>query len=180
MSLGRGVFFDRDGVLNKALVLDRLPFGPVDASHLEIMEGAKECLIELKHLGFSLICVTNQPDVSRGTRTAENVQSMNAKVKEHLPLDALYCCLHDNHHNCECRKPKPGMLLKGAKEFGLDLGKSFMIGDRAGDVEAGRRAGTTTIFIDYDYIEKKPNPPADFTCQSLKEAVRYILNLERG
>jgi D-glycero-D-manno-heptose 1,7-bisphosphate phosphatase len=147
----------------------------MDADSLEITDGAKELLTKLKELGFVLICVTNQPDVSRGTRTLENVLAMNQVVKKLLPLDELYACLHDNQHNCECRKPKPGMLLAGARDFDLNLKESFMIGDRAGDVEAGRRAGTTTIFIDHGYVEKKPDPPADFACGSLKSAVEYIL-----
>ncbi|MDR2340459.1 MAG: HAD-IIIA family hydrolase [Deltaproteobacteria bacterium] len=174
----RGVFLDRDGVLNKALVVDGLPFGPIDADALELTEGAPELLAELKERGFVLVCVTNQPDVARGTRTLENVLAMNEKVKTLLPLDALYACLHDNHHNCDCRKPKPGMLLRGAKEFGLDLSKSFMVGDRAGDIEAGRRAGTYTIFIDHGYKEKLPDPEADHTCKSLGEAVGHILERE--
>jgi D-glycero-D-manno-heptose 1,7-bisphosphate phosphatase len=171
----RAVFFDRDGVLNKSLSPDGLPKGPPDAGSLEITEGAGALLWRLKDLGFALICVTNQPDVSRGTRTLESVLAMNEKVKAALPLDALYVCLHDNHHNCECRKPKPGMILRGAREFGVDLPRSFMVGDRAGDVEAGRRAGTATVFIDHGYKERKPDPPADFSCRSLSEAVGYIL-----
>jgi D-glycero-D-manno-heptose 1,7-bisphosphate phosphatase len=175
MNKRRGVFFDRDGVLNKALVVNSLPFGPEKAEDLEITDGALELLTQLKNQGFVLICVTNQPDVSRGTRTLDNVLSMNEKVKKLLPLDELYVCLHDNNDNCDCRKPKPGMLLRGAKKFNLDLNKSFIVGDRAGDIEAGRRAGTSTIFIDYEYAEKKPDPPADYSCKTLKEAVGYIL-----
>jgi D-glycero-D-manno-heptose 1,7-bisphosphate phosphatase len=171
----RGVFFDRDGVLNKAVLVNNRPFGPLDADRLEIMDGAAELLSGLKSRGFALFCVTNQPDVSRGTRTLENVLAMNEKVKANLPLDALYACFHDNQDNCGCRKPKPGMLLRGAAEFGLDLKSCFMVGDRAGDVEAGRRAGAATVFIDFDYDEKKPEPPADFTCRSLSEAVRWII-----
>lgn len=178
MKKRRAVFFDRDGVLNKSVVENGLPFGPVDAESLEITDGAKELLVKLKEKGFVLICVTNQPDVSRGTRTLENVLAMNELVKKLLPLDELYACLHDNHHNCSCRKPKPGMILQGAEDFDLNLHDSFMIGDRRGDIEAGRRAGTTTIFIDHGYVEKKPDPPANFSCETLAEAVEYILKLE--
>ncbi|MDR2460388.1 MAG: HAD-IIIA family hydrolase [Deltaproteobacteria bacterium] len=176
MTLQRGVFFDRDGVLNEALLKDGKPYPPADAESLVVVPGARELLLSLKNKGFILICVTNQPDVARGSRTLDNVIAMNEKVRNFLPLDDLLVCIHDNIDNCDCRKPKPGMLVKGAKEFGLDLSRSFMVGDRASDIGAGRAAGSRTIFLDFDYNEPKPNPPADFTCFSLNEAVEIILN----
>jgi D-glycero-D-manno-heptose 1,7-bisphosphate phosphatase len=169
------VFFDRDGVLNHAVVADGKPRPPKDADDLRIVEGAKELLSELKKRGFFLACVTNQPDVARGTRTMDNVNAMNEKVRAVLPLDDFRVCFHDNGDNCPCRKPKPGMLLSVAEMNAVDLKASYMVGDRTGDVGAGRSAGTKTVFIDFDYDEPKPDPPPDFTCRSLEEAVKTIL-----
>jgi D-glycero-D-manno-heptose 1,7-bisphosphate phosphatase len=181
----RAVFLDRDGVLNRAAVVSGKPYPPPDAASMEFYPGAREALLRLKARGLALVCVTNQPDVARGTRTLANVEAMNARVSSELPLDALYACLHDGPDGCGCRKPKPGMLLMAAEEHGLDLSRSFMVGDRAGDVGAGRAAGCVTLFIDRGYSEPPPDPPADHTVTGLDEAVVTILNLislqdERG
>jgi len=175
MTLGRGIFFDRDGVLNQADVVDGKPFPPKDANALIIVQDAEKTLYLLQKCGYALLCVTNQPDAARGTQTLENILEMNEKVKSFLPLDDLLVCLHDRNDFCSCRKPKPGMLLEGAAKWGLDLSKSWMIGDRAGDVAAGQAAGCRTVFIDFNYNEPKPDPAADFTVGSLFEAAKIIL-----
>ena len=170
----KAVFFDRDGVLNQAVVVDGRPRPPADAQSLAVTVGAVGLLLSLKELGFTLICVTNEPDVARGTRTEENVRSMNDKVRFELALDDLFVCPHHDSDGCDCRKPKPGMLLRAADKWSIDLPFSWMGGDRAGDVGAGRAAGCRTVFIDYGYAEPKPAPPADFACRSLVEAVNII------
>jgi D-glycero-D-manno-heptose 1,7-bisphosphate phosphatase len=170
----KAVFLDRDGVLNQAVVVDGRPRPPADAQSLAIAVGAKSLLLGLKELGFVLICVTNQPDVARGTRTMENVQAMNDKVRFELPLDDLLFCPHDAADQCGCRKPKPGLLVAAADKWGIDLPSSWMVGDRAGDVGAGRAAGCRTVFIDLGYDEPKPSPTADFVCRSLAEAGNII------
>lgn len=170
----QAVFFDRDGVLNQAVVADGRPSPPADAESLVVTPGARGLLWELKELCFLLICVTNQPDIARGTRTAADVEAMNRKVSFALALDDLYCCPHDGPDNCQCRKPKPGMILAAADKWGVDLPASWTVGDRAGDIAAGRAAGTRTIFLDFGYREPGPDPPADHTCRNLAEAVRII------
>jgi D-glycero-D-manno-heptose 1,7-bisphosphate phosphatase len=179
MTRKRAVFLDRDGVLNYCELKDGKPYPPKDSDSLTIVEDAPELLRKLKEEGFLLICATNQPDFKRGSRTLQNINDMNDKVRSSLPLDDLLVCLHDNDDNCDCRKPKPGMLLKASEKYDIDLSLSYMVGDRAGDVGAGRNAGARTIFLDFGYNEKKPDPPADLTCHSLKEAVETILN-EKG
>ncbi|MDR1166474.1 MAG: HAD-IIIA family hydrolase [Deltaproteobacteria bacterium] len=171
------VFLDRDGVLNEAVVRDGKPYPPADADSLVIPPDTLPLLRELKEAGYWLICVTNQPDVARGTRTLTNVLAMCARVSASLPLDATRVCLHDGADRCPCRKPQPGMLLEAAAEFSISLAQSFMVGDRASDVGAGRAAGTRTIFIDRGYREPPPDPPADFVRGSLAEAVALILSL---
>lgn len=171
----KAVFLDRDGVLNDCRVLEGKPYPPVDAESLRLAEDAPGALLRLKQADFVLVCVTNQPDVARGTRSLENVRAMNGKVRASLPLDALYVCLHDKGDLCACRKPKPGMLLRGIQEFGIDPSVSFMVGDRASDIGAGRHAGCRTVFLSRGYAESLPEPAADHTCTTLSEAVDWIL-----
>jgi D-glycero-D-manno-heptose 1,7-bisphosphate phosphatase len=172
------VFLDRDGVLNEAVVIDAKPYPPQDADCLTIPEGVRETLERLKAADFLLICLTNQPDVARGKRTLENVLRMNQKIRDSLPLDDLFVCLHDNEDHCACRKPKPGMLLDAARKWEIDLAASWIIGDRASDVAAGYAAGCRAIFLDFDYVEPKP-AKADFTARNLPDAVEFILGFSR-
>jgi len=94
---------------------------------------------------------------------------------EALPLDAVLVCFHDDADRCDCRKPLPGLLLQAREAYGLDLTRSFMIGDRWRDIDAGLSAGCRTVFIDYQYDEPRPLERADFVCGSLKEAAPWIL-----
>ena len=124
--------------------------------------------------GYLLIGATNQPDVARGTQTREAVEAINRRLMEALPLLEILVCCHDDRDQCDCRKPQPGMLLRAAARHGIDLSRSFIIGDRWRDIEAGRRAGCCTIWIDYNYKETWPVAAPDFTVCSLAEAVKLI------
>jgi D-glycero-D-manno-heptose 1,7-bisphosphate phosphatase len=141
---------------------------------LEIYEGVREQLQRLKDRGFILIVVTNQPDVARGTTSKETVEEINSIIAREIPaIDRFLVCFHDNGDNCQCRKPRPGMLLAGAKEFDVDLQRSYMVGDRRTDVEAGIAVGTRTIFIDRAYREPAPGD-FDRRVFSTNEALRII------
>jgi D-glycero-D-manno-heptose 1,7-bisphosphate phosphatase len=172
------VFLDRDGVINRAIVRDGKPYPPGSLAALEILPGVEEGLARLKKAGYRLVVVTNQPDVARGTTPRNLVDSMNDALRRALPLDSIRTCFHDSADDCACRKPKPGMLLTAAREMSLDLSKSYMVGDRWRDIEAGNRAGCRTFFIDYQYDEKRPEQP-DFVVGSLFEAAQIIVNEER-
>jgi D-glycero-D-manno-heptose 1,7-bisphosphate phosphatase len=169
----KAVFLDRDGVINKAVVIDGRPYPPANLEELEILIGVKEGISALKSNGFKIFVVTNQPDVARGKTSKETVETINRFLKNELNIDQIYCCFHDGKENCACRKPKPGMLLDAAKDWNLDLSCSFMIGDRWRDVEAGKLANITTILIEYGYDEKRIEP--DFACADFSSAVNYIL-----
>lgn len=173
----RAIFLDRDGVLNRALVRDGLPYPPTELAEVEILPGVLEALLMLKDAGFILITVSNQPDVARGSLSIDNVEAINAYLGERLPIDRFIMCYHDSADDCVCRKPKPGMLNAGALEFNIDLGQSYMVGDRWRDVEAGKNAGCKTIFIDYDYAERQPRS-YDFVLTSLLKAAQQILLFE--
>jgi D-glycero-D-manno-heptose 1,7-bisphosphate phosphatase len=133
-----------------------------------------EALADLKRAGFVLIVVTNQPDVGRGKQTRAAVDAIHARLRAELPLDAVYACFHDDADHCACRKPAPGMLLDGARDWDLDLPTSFMVGDRWRDTEAGSAAGCRTVFVDYHYDERQPRA-FDARVTSLAEAAAWIL-----
>lgn len=173
--LARAVFLDRDGTINEAVVRNGLPYPPGDVKELRLIEGAAAALDRLKDRGFLLIVVTNQPDVGKGTMSPRVVEEINGLLRRSLPLDDIEVCC-DVDDGSPRRKPNPGMLLDAAARHGIDLKRSFMVGDRWKDVEAGRRAGCRTVFLDSPYAEKKPEPPADFTAGDLTEAVEWILN----
>lgn len=170
----RAVFLDRDGVLNRAVVRDRKPYPPATLEDLEILPGVVAALERLRLLGFLLLVVTNQPDVARGDRSRESVDAFNAELARRLPLDDISVCFHDDADGCDCRKPLPGLLVRGAARHGIDLERSYLVGDRWRDVAAGQRAGVRTVFIDYDYDERRPEPPADVTVKDLSAAVEWI------
>ena len=172
----RAVFLDRDGVLNRAIVKNGKPYPPSNPEELEIPEDVPQCLQDLKKAGFLLIGITNQPDVSRGTQKKETVEAIHSGLIRALPLERIFVCYHDDRDSCSCRKPLPGLLLQAAEEYGIDLPSSFIIGDRWKDVEAGKRAGCTAVFIDYEYTDQKTMRPPDYWAHSLTEAVRCILN----
>jgi D-glycero-D-manno-heptose 1,7-bisphosphate phosphatase len=169
-----GVFLDRDGVLNRALVRDGVPYPPTSVSELVILPRVPEACSALSSAGLVLIVVTNQPDVARGTQTRSAVEEINAQLCERLRIADVRTCFHDDVDGCSCRKPAPGLLLEAARDWDLDLTGSVMVGDRWRDVEAGRRAGCSTVFVDHGYRERRPEA-ADLTVPSLADALPWIL-----
>jgi len=176
---GRAVFLDRDGVLNRAVVKNGKPHPPASVAELEIVPQAKTALQRLREKGYKLLVVTNQPDVARGVVSKENVEAINRKLSAALDLDEVYVCYHADSDHCDCRKPKPGLLLNAARRHQINLAESFMVGDRWRDVEAGQSAGVRTILIDQGYDEKGPAQPPNARVRSLNEAADWILEANR-
>jgi D-glycero-D-manno-heptose 1,7-bisphosphate phosphatase len=178
--MAHAVFLDRDGVINRALVRDGKPYPPSSLEEFEILPGVVEACARLKQAGFLLVVATNQPDVGRGTMSRETVESLHAHVSRALPLDRVEVCYHPGKgaSECDCRKPKPGMLLRAALELNIDLKRSFMVGDRWRDINCGHAAGCTTILVDYAYDEPLSQSP-DHRVKSLAEAADVILGLAR-
>ncbi|WP_421999489.1 D-glycero-alpha-D-manno-heptose-1,7-bisphosphate 7-phosphatase [Reyranella sp.] len=174
----RAVFLDRDGVLNRVSVVDGVPRPPQTFEQFAILPGVEEACTTLRREGFKLIVVTNQPDVARGRQSLEMVERFNRELRDRLALDDLLMCLHDDHHGCDCRKPRPGMLLAAAGAHDIELASSIMVGDRDKDIEAGRAAGCATVFVDGGYGQR-PQPPANLTVASLLEAVPWIVSQGR-
>jgi D-glycero-D-manno-heptose 1,7-bisphosphate phosphatase len=170
----RAVFLDRDGVLNRVLIREGKPFAPRTLADFEVLSDAPAACHRLKAAGYLLIVVSNQPDVGRGAQCREVVDQINRALRSLLPIDDLRVCYHDDADRCRCRKPEPGLILASASFWDVDLKSSFIVGDRWRDVEAGRRAGCRTVFIDYGYREKQPDAP-DYRAKSLAEAAQWIL-----
>lgn len=171
----RAVFFDRDGVLNAAVVRDGKPYPPNSVDELEIDTDAAAVVEGLRGQAFEIIVFTNQPDVARGTVPRAAVESIHRRLREQTGIDAFYVCYHDDADACACRKPLPGMLLTASAERGIDLSRSYVVGDRWRDIEAGRRAGCRTVWIDRDYNEKPADAPASRVA-NLLEAYEWIVN----
>jgi D-glycero-D-manno-heptose 1,7-bisphosphate phosphatase len=159
------VFLDRDGIINRAIVLEGRPYPPARLEDVEILLGTVSSLRQLAAAGYILIGITNQPDVARGTQSRAVVESINTMIVSKLPISEIFVCYHDNGDHCNCRKPKPGLIFQAANKYELDLSRSWMVGDRWKDVTAGQAAGLKTIFIDYHYIETYEGAPADFTVE---------------
>jgi D-glycero-D-manno-heptose 1,7-bisphosphate phosphatase len=172
----RAVFLDRDGVINRALERESKPFPPRSLAEFEILPEVPEALVKLKAAGFLLVVATNQPDVGRGTLAQSVVEEIHAHMASRLPIDRVEACFHPGQGAslCDCRKPRPGMLTRAAEALNINLGQSWMVGDRWRDVDCGHAAGCRTIFIDRGYAEELRHQP-DFVARDLLEAAEIIL-----
>ncbi|HEY0833587.1 MAG TPA: HAD family hydrolase [Azospirillum sp.] len=170
----KAVFLDRDGVLNRAVVRGGRPYPPDTLDDFALLPGVSEAAVALHEAGFLLVVVTNQPDVATGKQDRAVVEAMHARLRAELPLTDIYACYEVDGPACTDYKPKPGMLLAAARDHGIDLAASHMVGDRWRDVGAGRAAGCRTFFIDYGYEESLRDPP-DHVVGSLAEAASIIL-----
>jgi D-glycero-D-manno-heptose 1,7-bisphosphate phosphatase len=167
------VFLDRDGVLNEAMVRGGRPLPPTSVEEVVIRAGVREACRSFRDAGLLLIVVTNQPDIARRTSTWESVHAINEYLMVELALDAVFVCAHDDADGCRCRKPAPGLLFSAADRFGLDLARSVMVGDRWRDIEAGARAGVSTVWVRSDYCEPPPNAP-DHVVDGLLDVVPLV------
>ncbi len=173
------VFLDRDGTLNRQVIRDGKPYPPAAAAEFELFPGVSDACAQLAAAGYTLVVATNQPDVGRGTQSRAVVEAMHAQLLSLVPaLSRIEVCYAPGqgvaHPEDRRRKPEPGMLLDAARDLGLDLARSWMIGDRWRDIDCGRRAGVRTVFIDFGYAEELRAAP-DFTVSSFPEAAGIIL-----
>ena len=183
---GGGIFLDRDGVINEEVDLLSRP------EQLRLLAGAAEAIRLFNQAGRRVIVVTNQSVVARGLATPRQVVAVHRRLRallaqSHARLDAVYFCpyheaadlLHYRRRS-ENRKPGIGMLLKGARRFGLCLEASWMIGDQTCDIEAGRRAGCRTVLLHTGYAGRDRACAAQphYRCANLLEAAHLILQLE--
>ncbi|MFO8017451.1 MAG: D-glycero-beta-D-manno-heptose 1,7-bisphosphate 7-phosphatase [Promethearchaeia archaeon] len=179
MTDNRAIFLDRDGVLNKEV--NYLS----DPDEFAFLEGSIEALKILKSKDYLLIVVTNQSGIARGYFTSDTLKKIHGKMKRILKangieLDDIFYCPHHPEFTgpCECRKPKPGMVLNAQEEYNLNLKESYLVGDTLSDIEAGNRAQCTTVLVltGHGSVEKakieaiKP----DLICEDLLEFAKNI------
>lgn len=176
------VFLDRDGVICKEKSYVTSP------QQLEIYPFAASAVKMLRDAGWKVIVVTNQSAVAHGMLKESELQLIHQKLTEILPVDRIYYCPHYPPEDedvlpyrirCSCRKPEPGMLLKAASEEQIDLNRSYMVGDRAIDILAGKKAGAATVLVRTGYGEKglEQDVRPDFIFSDLKEFVEYIVRI---
>ena len=170
------VLFDRDGTL----IVDPPDLRVNSVSKIKLFPDTVEALTLLARADCAIIIVTNQAGIAEGLLTIQDFDIINGKVIELLETSGLkvlktYMCPHDELDNCDCRKPKPKMLQDAARELGLDLSKTYMIGDRQSDILAGRAAGTKTILVETSNTPTT-SAEADYTVPNLLSAVRIVLN----
>lgn len=169
------VFLDRDGVLNEAIVRDGKPYPPGCIAAIELVPNAFQHVRRLKECGFPVICITNQPDVARGSLSAADADAIMEHISASVGLDDTFVCQHDDLDGCDCRKPLPGLLFRAAVRHQIDLSASYMVGDRWKDIDAGAAAGCRTILIDRNWAERAPAANPDVVVTSLAEAVDSIV-----
>jgi D-glycero-D-manno-heptose 1,7-bisphosphate phosphatase len=173
----QAIFLDRDNTVIK----DDGYFH--DASAIVFIPGAIDGLRALHNAGFLLFIITNQSGIGRGYFPESDAIAVHEKITELLaeqsiPIEKIYYCPHAPEDNCECRKPKPFLILKAAQEFNIDLAKSFFIGDHSKDIKAGKAAGTRTVFIgkdDMDNPTATTSPMIDITAANIAEAAEKII-----
>jgi D,D-heptose 1,7-bisphosphate phosphatase len=190
----RAVFLDRDGVINELVYHPELDVSgpPFQASDYKLMSGAAEAIHLLNLTGFLAIVISNQPDVAKGRMTLDAFEEIRRKLKEILAeasafLDAEYYCMHHPKAvierykvDCDCRKPKPGMLLRAAREHSIDMSQSWFVGDNMSDIKAGKDAGCRTVLIDKTKSNSSISSDDSFlrpnmVSTDLKEAVCLII-----
>jgi len=193
----KAVFLDRDGVVNELVyhqeqgIID----SPFTAGQFRLLPAVDEAIKGLRATGYKVVLVSNQPGIAKGHLTRLDFDQIRTRMKEELArqeasLDGEYYCLHhpdaritELKTDCECRKPKPGLILQAAKELGLDLSLSWMIGDSLTDVKAGKSAGTGTILLgrmkcELCHLMDEDGARPDAILPGLAEAVQFILKRE--
>jgi len=189
----RAVFLDRDGVINP-LIYHRdagIVDSPAKVEQFRIVRGVPQAIRRLNDLGLAVVLVSNQPGIAKGKFSAATLKRMERKMHAALAaagahFDAVYYCLHHPQarlkrlrRNCRCRKPGIGMLVRAARELGIELSASYMVGDGLTDIEAGTRAGCRTIFVgrwkcEHCQFIQPPGLQPSFTASDLAEAARII------
>ena len=169
------VFFDRDGVITVPKSVNGKGFAPRSLFDFRFYEDAIASLKKTRNAGFLNIVVSNQPDIATGLLQSSILNEMNNILLKELTLDDVINCQHILENNCNCRKPKPGMIYTAVERHNLDLSNSWIIGDRDSDIQAGLTAGIRTIFIDRHWVDEN-GLKSDFRSKSLNEAVDLIIN----
>lgn len=189
----KAIFLDRDGVINELIyypehgIIDS-PFTP---KQFRLLPYVGEAMKKLRETDYQLVLVSNQPGIAKGNLSRATFDKITRKMRQGLAsegvsLDAEYYCFHHPEAkvehlkaDCDCRKPKPGLLLQAAEDLGIDLSQSWMVGDGLTDIKAGKEAGCRTILIGHMKCEQcqlmdEANARPDAVCTTLLEAAQMI------
>lgn len=177
----RAVFLDRDGVISKNTWRENQWRAPINFEEFCILPDVVDSIDKLKEMGFFCIVITNQPEVGSGEILQTELDKMNDHLLGSTKIDDIYVCDHVKNLNCDCRKPKPGLIIRAADKWEIDINRSFMIGDRFSDVKAAKAAGCLPILV---ISEATSKDKADleiktFVAISLSNAVNLIKYLEK-
>jgi D-glycero-D-manno-heptose 1,7-bisphosphate phosphatase len=173
------VFLDRDGVLNRCAIRDGKPYAPRTVTQFRLLPGVRDAIGALRQAGYLIVIVTNQPDIGNHLIDRSVVDAMHDRLRAVLAPDAIEVCPHSQDAGCECRKPKPGLLVRAALRLDIELERSFMVGDRWSDIVAGHALGCHTILVRRRYREEFPVKP-DTIVGSMAAAARKILSSADG
>jgi D-glycero-D-manno-heptose 1,7-bisphosphate phosphatase len=187
----RAVFVDRDGVVNQVVPDPQSGLGesPLRVADVELIPGAGTALAQLREAGWLVVCVTNQPAAAKGSIRLSGLMKIHEHIltllaEEKGVFDGVRMCLHhpdgvvgEFSGVCACRKPQPGMLLEAAAEYGIDLARSWMIGDTDADVLAGRAVGVRTVLVSTEGTAHKRSGSvrADVVAENIGDAAAKIL-----
>ena len=176
----KAVFLDRDGVLVVPEFRDGRSFAPRRLEDLEFYVDAASAVSDLKAMGFVVVVVTNQPDVGAGLVDRSVVDAMHDRLRAVIAVDDIEVCCDTRETATDRRKPGTGMFVSAADTWNIDPGASYIVGDRASDIEAGVSFGGTTIFIDRGYTAEAKPTAQSATVSELAEAVAWIAEEEKS
>ncbi|MCL6566859.1 MAG: HAD-IIIA family hydrolase [Acidobacteriia bacterium] len=169
-----GVLLDRDGVLVRLVWRAGRWVSPRQLAEFALLPGAAAAVARLRAAGLPVVVVTNQPDLARGLLEKQTLAEMHRRLAAQLGVDAIYVCPHDDADGCACRKPRPGLLLAAARDFSLNLRRSFLVGDSWKDIAAGRAVGCLTVRVASPALEAELGR-ADFSAAGIGAAAELIL-----
>ena len=167
------VFLDRDGVLVRPVIRDGFPYAPLRWDEFALLPGGAEAVTALRAAGYAVVVVTNQPEVRRGTLDPALLEAFHRRLRESVPVDDILSCCHDDGDECECRKPRPGLILEAARRHQIDLGRSCLVGDTERDLGAAQAAGVRFLLL-VDAYNRHLDAPERYP--DLPAAARAILN----
>ena len=173
----RALFLDRDGVLDHLVEYEEWE-APRVLADLQVIDGVTDPLRRFAEAGWLLFIVTNQPNVAKGKALPGGVQAINDEVVRRLevPITRSYICFHEAEDRCECRKPSPYFLREAAREFGVDLGQSWMVGDQDSDLLCGRNAGCKVALIEHvGSAHKRGKVEPDLRVADLEELANALI-----
>ena len=173
----KAIFIDRDGVINRLVKINGKETSPKRLDQLDIYNFVPYAIKQLRN-NYLIIIVTNQPDIARGRISIKELNKINKKIKDEIDIDDFFICVHDDDDDCQCRKPKPGLILDAAKKWEINLSGSFIIGDSWRDMIAGKSAGLKTCWVNNNSDSSFSDPikfAYNFEAKNLLDAINYIL-----